>query len=144
MTFISYSMNDQEFADKLYDDLQRSGVRCWFAVEDMPIGAKILDEIDRAISRQENVILILSKNALNSGWVEDEVLRAFEVELERGRRILLPIRLDDSVMKSNKTWVKKVRRRLVGDFRDWQDDWTYNLEFNRLLRGLKATAEGGE
>ena len=29
--FISYSTKDQEFADRLYADLQTNGVRCWFA-----------------------------------------------------------------------------------------------------------------
>ena len=32
--FISYSTNDQEFADRLYADLQNKGVRCWFAQHD--------------------------------------------------------------------------------------------------------------
>ena len=30
-------------------DLQAKGVRCWFAPEDMKIGAKMLDTIDQAI-----------------------------------------------------------------------------------------------
>lgn len=29
--FISYSSKDQDFADRLYADLQSRGVRCWFA-----------------------------------------------------------------------------------------------------------------
>ena len=33
--FISYSTRDQEFADRLYADLQNNGVRCWFAPHDI-------------------------------------------------------------------------------------------------------------
>ena len=33
--FISYSTHDQEFADRLYADLQAKGVRCWFAPHDI-------------------------------------------------------------------------------------------------------------
>jgi len=33
--FISYSTKDQEFADRLYADLQDNGVRCWFAPHDI-------------------------------------------------------------------------------------------------------------
>ena len=33
--FISYSAKDQEFADRLYLDLQNKGVRCWFAPHDI-------------------------------------------------------------------------------------------------------------
>jgi uncharacterized protein YjbI with pentapeptide repeats len=39
--FISYSTNDQEFADRLYADLQNKGVRCWFAQHDIQAGKKI-------------------------------------------------------------------------------------------------------
>jgi hypothetical protein len=33
--FISYSSKDQDFAERLYSDLQAKGVRCWYAPEDM-------------------------------------------------------------------------------------------------------------
>jgi TIR domain len=35
--FISYLTKDQEFADRLYADLQNKGVQCWFAPHDLPI-----------------------------------------------------------------------------------------------------------
>jgi len=38
--FISYSSKDDDFAKRLYFDLQREGVRCWFAPEDLKIGAE--------------------------------------------------------------------------------------------------------
>jgi hypothetical protein len=37
--FISYSGKDQEFADRLYADLQNKGVRCWFAPHDIRAAA---------------------------------------------------------------------------------------------------------
>jgi hypothetical protein len=39
--FISYSSNNEAFAEHLYTDLQSKGVRYWFAPEDMKIGDKI-------------------------------------------------------------------------------------------------------
>ena len=47
--FISYSTKDQDFADRIYTDLQQNGVRCWFAPHDLPIGGKILDEISEQL-----------------------------------------------------------------------------------------------
>jgi hypothetical protein len=38
--FISYSSKDDAFAKRLHADLQNTGVRCWFAPHDLPIGAK--------------------------------------------------------------------------------------------------------
>ena len=39
--FISYSTANQDFADRLYADLQNNGVRCWFAPHDMHSGKRI-------------------------------------------------------------------------------------------------------
>jgi uncharacterized protein YjbI with pentapeptide repeats len=76
--FISYSAKDQEFAERLYADLQNKGVRCWFAPHDLRIGRKILDAIDAAIRLRDRVLLILSEHSINSDWVEDEVTAGFE------------------------------------------------------------------
>src|SRR5271165_2006287 len=96
--FISYSTKDQGFADRLHADLQNKGVRCWFAPHDLPIGGKILDEIDAAIRLRDKVVLILSEHSIRSDWVEDEVKTAVEEERKRGQTVLFPIRLDDAVM----------------------------------------------
>jgi hypothetical protein len=57
--------------------LQNNGVRCWFAPHDMPIGGKILDEIDTAIRLRDKVLLILSERSIKSDWVEDRGLEGF-------------------------------------------------------------------
>jgi len=61
--FISYSTKDQEFADRLYADLQNKGVRCWFAPHDIQAGKKIHEQIDEAIRRYERLLLILCPTA---------------------------------------------------------------------------------
>jgi TIR domain len=47
--FISYSTKDQDFADRLYADLQAKGVRCWFAPHDVQGGRKLHEQIGEAI-----------------------------------------------------------------------------------------------
>jgi hypothetical protein len=83
--FISYSSMDQAFAERLHADLQDSAVRCWFAPEDMKIGDKIRPRIDDAIRIHDKLLLILSKNSINSSWVEKEVETAFEKERQQGK-----------------------------------------------------------
>ena len=56
--FISYSTNDQVFADRLYADLQTKGVRCWFAPHDIQAGRKIYEQIDEAIKVYDKLLLI--------------------------------------------------------------------------------------
>jgi hypothetical protein len=62
--FISYSSKDDDFAKRIHADLQSKGVRCWFAPHDLPIGGKILDEIDAAIRLRDKVLLIVSEHSI--------------------------------------------------------------------------------
>jgi uncharacterized protein YjbI with pentapeptide repeats len=134
--FISYSTKDQEFAERLYADLQNKGVRCWFAPHDLRIGDKILDEIDAAIRFRDKVLLILSKHSIKSDWVEDEVTAGFEEERKRGHVVLFPVRLDEAVMKTNEAWAAKLRARLIGDFQHWKDHDAYKRSFEHVVRDL--------
>jgi uncharacterized protein YjbI with pentapeptide repeats len=135
--FISYSSKDDDFAKRIHADLQSKGVRCWFAPHDLPIGGKILDEIDAAIRLRDKVVLILSEHSIGSGWVEDEVKTAFEEERRRKQTMLFPIRLDDAVMETGEAWAAKLRAdRNIGDFRQWKDHDSYQEVFERVLRDL--------
>jgi uncharacterized protein YjbI with pentapeptide repeats len=135
-SFISYSSNNDNFANRIHADLQNKGVRCWFAPHDMPIGGKILDEIDSAIRLRDKLLLILSEHSIKSDWVEDEVTKAFEEERKRGQTVLFPIRLDDAVMDTNEAWAAKLRARHIGDFRRWKEHDEYQKSFGRVLRDL--------
>jgi uncharacterized protein YjbI with pentapeptide repeats len=140
--FISYSSLDDDFARRIHADLQSKGVRCWFAPHDLPIGGKILDEIDAAIRLRDKVVLILSEHSIGSDWVEDEVKTAYEEERRRKQTMLFPIRLDDTVMETTEAWAAKLRAdRNIGDFRQWKDHDRYREVFERVLRDLAAGAK---
>lgn len=103
----------------------------------MPIGAKIWDAIDEAIKLRDKLLLILSKNAIGSDWVEDEVQKAFAEERERKQPVLFPIRIDDAVMETPEPWARKLRdQRNIGDFRYWKDHDAYKDSFERVVRDL--------
>jgi uncharacterized protein YjbI with pentapeptide repeats len=142
--FISYSSQNEDFARKLYNDLQESGVRCWFASEDLKIGAKLRYAIDEAIRFRDKLLIVLSENSIGSDWVETEVETAFEEEKERGVTVLFPLRIDDAVMETTKPWARMLRReRHIGNFSDWKQPEAYKVVFNRLIRDLKATEPDG-
>ena len=137
--FISYASKDDAFAKRLHADLQNTGVRCWFAPHDLPIGAKTWDAIDAAIRVRDKLLLILSKNAIASDWVEDEVSKAFAEERRRNQLVLFPLRIDETVMMTAEPWAVKLRdQRNIGDFRKWKDHDAYRQAFDRVLRDLKA------
>jgi TIR domain/Pentapeptide repeats (8 copies) len=136
--FISYSSQDVMLARRLHADLQDQGVRCWFAPEDMKIGDKIRPRIDKAIHMQDKLLLLLSKHAIESSWVEVEVESAFDKESRQKREVLFPVRLDESVMQTSHAWARTIcQTRHIGDFTHWMDPQEYQQTFERLLRDLK-------
>jgi hypothetical protein len=137
--FISYSSNDEEFARRLYNDLLREGVKCFFAPEDLKIGERFRVRIDEAVRVHDKLLLILSEDSVSSQWVEKEVETAFEKEEEQKKTVLFPVRLDDAVMEEKTGWAADVRKsRHIGDFRDWKNHDSYKQAFERLMRDLKA------
>jgi hypothetical protein len=137
--FISYSSKDDGFAKRLHADLQQKGVRCWFAPEDLKIGDKFRTRIDESIRIHDKLLLVLSENSIPSGWVETEVEVAFRKERQENKTVLFPVRLDDTVLKTDKAWAAQVAdTRHIGDFRAWKDHDQYQKSFERLLGDLKA------
>jgi hypothetical protein len=137
--FISYSKDDREFAERLFTDLKMHEVQCWFAPEDLKIGDKFHDRIEHSIQSQEKLLLILSRSSIQSTWVEREVKAAMEREERRGSQILFPIRIDEEIMQSDKSWAADIRRqRHIGNFCLWHEENRYQLALMRLLRDLKV------
>jgi hypothetical protein len=137
--FISHSSRDREFCERLHNDLQAAGVRCWFAPEDLKTGDRFRDEIESAIRLHDKLLLVLSENSVQSDWVRSEVDGAFERETREHKQVLFPVRLDDAVMDTPKAWAADIRRqRHIGDFSGWKDHDSYKKAFDRLLRDLRA------
>lgn len=144
--FISYSTIDQQFADRLYADLQASGVRCWFASHDARFGKKLHEQIDEAIRVHEKLLLILSPASMASEWVKTEISKARAREIKEKRRILFPISLCPfSVVRkwecfdadTGKDSAKEIREYLIPDFSKWRNFDDYHEKFDRLLASLR-------
>jgi uncharacterized protein YjbI with pentapeptide repeats len=137
--FISFSSKDQEFAERLYSDLQQKGVRCWFAPEDMKTGDKIRHRIDESIRLYDKLLLVLSQHSIASTWVEHEVEMALAKEQKAKRTVLFPIRLDTAIIDMEQDgWPSEVRHtRHITDFSHWKQHDEYQMALARLLRDLQ-------
>jgi hypothetical protein len=144
--FISYSTKDQEFADRLYADLQAKGVHCWFAPHNIQVGRKIHEQIDEAIRIYDRLLLILSDDSMKSEWVGTEISKARKRERKEQRRMLFPISLVpyDAIRDwecfdadAGKDSAREIREYYVPDFKNWKDHDSYAV-FERLVRDLKA------
>jgi hypothetical protein len=151
---IPYSTNDQEFAERLYNDLQGNGVRCWFAPHEMQGGKPIHEQIDQAIRRYEKLLLILSEHSIASGWVETEIANAWERQIQERKdapaeHVLFPVRLVSFETLENwrcpdpttgRDLAREIRKYFIPDFSNWTDHDSYQTAFQRLVKDLKAEA----
>jgi hypothetical protein len=147
--FISYATLDQEFADRLYADLQAKGVRCWFAPHDIKGGRKLHEQIDEAIRLHDRLLLILSEHSMSSEWVNTEIAKARKREVKEGKRVLFPVRLVEfEVLRdrecfdgdTGKDSAREIREYFIPDFSNWKDHDSYRTAFQRLVSDLKAEA----
>jgi uncharacterized protein YjbI with pentapeptide repeats len=145
--FISYSTKDEEFASRLYADLQGIGIRCWKWDHDARTGRSLWGEVDSAIRVFDKVVLIASKDSLRSAAVNREIERAIQQEDLRfssddvaRRDVLFPIRLDDYIFKRWEHERKAdVLRKVIADAHGWnKSPKRYREIFNRLVRDLRA------
>lgn len=137
--FISYSTKDEDFARRLYADLQSVGIRCWFAPSDLKIGRRLTSSINEAIRVHDKLLLILSEHAIRSDWIGIEVRNALRKELEQQSPVLFPVRLDDAVFRSREEWAWELKDRYIADFRDWKEPAKYQRSITRLIMDLKAS-----
>src|SRR2546421_147548 len=136
--FISYSSQDQEFAERLYADLQRKDIRCWFAPEDLKIGDEFRNRIDESIRLYDKLLVILSQHSIDSSWVEYEVKKALKKEQDQGKPTLFPIALDEAIKDAPDAWAANIRRkRHIGDFTKWKEYDAYQKGLKRLMRDLQ-------
>jgi hypothetical protein len=145
--FISYSSNDQQFAEHLYGDLQSNNVRCWFAPHDVRGGRKLHEQIDQAIRVHEKVLLILSSHSMSSEWVKTEIIKARKREVRENKQVLFPVRLvsfgairdwECFDADTGKDSAREIREYFIPDFSDWKNHDSYDAAFERLLKDLKA------
>ncbi|MCE7925032.1 MAG: TIR domain-containing protein [Haliscomenobacteraceae bacterium CHB4] len=111
----------------------------------MKPGDDIYESISKGISWYDKMILVCSQESLSeSWWVDRELDRVLTKERdlfkERGKRInlLIPITIDDYVFKWDGAKAEEVRRYVIGDFKDWQDDAKFEKALNDLVHALNA------
>lgn len=72
LLFLSYSRQERNFADWLVNNLQRDQVEIWFDLQRLTPGSDWRDQIDQALARSSGLILIASRSALASSYVQQE------------------------------------------------------------------------
>ncbi|MBZ0295033.1 MAG: toll/interleukin-1 receptor domain-containing protein [Anaerolineae bacterium] len=77
--FISHSTDDSDTTQWFDENLQAEGFDTWVDVTNIPPGSTWVREIERGVRECKALVVILTKNALKSEWVEREVLLALDL-----------------------------------------------------------------
>ena len=87
--FISYSHKDQEYATQLAQTLEMEGYTTWIDNRGIDYGAHWPHVIQEALDTCTAFIVVMSPNAFDSQWVQNELSRA-----QRKQKPILPLLLD--------------------------------------------------
>jgi formylglycine-generating enzyme required for sulfatase activity len=115
--FISYAHADADFAKRLVAELRKRGYKCWIDDEAIKGGARWAKAIAEGISNCSALIVIVTRRALQSDWVEKEILWAQQPQVEKP---VIPVLLEDVTGEAgfinlvNLQWVACFDRDPVG------------------------------
>jgi uncharacterized protein YjbI with pentapeptide repeats len=147
--FISYSLKDTLFANRVYQILKKNDVRAFLWEVDAPGGKPLKEIMASGIQRHERLLFIASENSIRS--------QACQFELSEGRRkqealwrtILFPIYIDDylfSVRKedirpialANEYWenIEELKRVNALDFKVFNQDKVDDAGFEKAVLNL--------
>lgn len=93
--FISYSRKDKEIAKKVKSDLESiclpngNKIKCWIDITGIESSKQFQDVIIRNIKSSAIVLLLLSKNSMNSEWTKKEIDFA-----KSKNKVIIPVRID--------------------------------------------------
>ena len=93
LVFLSYSHSDTEFANRLSDDLQALGLSVWQDWKNVRPGDSISTRIENALHTSDYFLLVLSTASISSAWVDREYRTALNLQLEKGKPYVIPLRL---------------------------------------------------
>lgn len=94
--FLSHAHVDRTDADRLYRWLSDVvGLSVWYDAKNLPVGATIGQALPQAISDSRALMLLLSKDSVRSGWVEQEWGHAMNHQTQHRDFRIIPVRLDD-------------------------------------------------
>jgi hypothetical protein len=124
--FISFSSQDKEFALRLSESLKFHGVDAWCYLWEMKVGDSLIDKINEGLKASDYLIVILSKNSLDSHWVKKELNAGFMLEA-RGNFKIIPALIEDC----GERMPPLLQEKIYADFRR-----DFSIGFKEIRRAL--------
>ena len=118
--FISHSSKDKSFANFLYTDLKDAGCIPWLDEWDIVGGQSIPTEIEKGIDNSDFLLILLSKNSVESSWVRAEWESSIWDENKDKQVRVIPLLIEDCAIPrflKSKKYID-FREDYVSAFRD--------------------------
>jgi hypothetical protein len=127
--FISHSSIDKPFAESLKGKLENEGILTWFDSKDLDIGDIVSEKISEGIMESSFFLMIISENSIKSKWVKYELDEAYDLHINKGKRILPCVYGNFS----NEDIPSRLRKHLYADFRD-DENRAFELVKRSIIR----------
>ena len=89
--FISHNYKDKPMARRLADLLTNYGIKAWIDESEIKIGDSLIEKIRSGLDYMDYLVVLISKNSVESEWVKKELDIAMNREIEGKRVVTVPI-----------------------------------------------------
>jgi hypothetical protein len=134
--FISHSHRDKEIVRKLAADLQAHGVQTWVDEAEIKVGDSILQRINDALHSADYILVVLSKDSINSTWVQQEIAGAVARDPNAANRILIPVVVEPLEVPAAIRHIRYVDLSKPERYEEGSEKWCrpYRVPSRRLFR----------
>jgi len=143
--FLAYSWEEKAFADRLYEDLQQCGIRCWHVPHYVSAesGSGYTDEgVGGLLQPGDRFIVVASAALLAHERIKFEIGTAGAVSRQEKQPTVLLLRLGNFEQSRWREQFSQLASRWpTYDFSHWQDDNEYHHQLHRLVQALRQRRE---
>lgn len=125
--FLSHNSKDKPWVKKLAERLTADGVVVWLDEAELNIGDSLIEKISSGIREMEYVAAVISRNSVESTWVQKEINLAMSKEIMGRKVTVLPLLIERCELPAALT------DKLYADFTNPEN---FETEYLRLLRTL--------
>jgi len=93
--FLSHNSKDKPFVRQLAADLRTFGFESWIDEAEIAYGQSLIQTIVTSIEAVSLVIVVISKNSVDSEWVKKELDMSLLLEIEERKNFVIPLIIDD-------------------------------------------------
>jgi hypothetical protein len=125
--FISYNHKDRHFVENLAENLVAAKHHIWIDRWELSLGDSLTQRIQGALTKAHAILVIVSKNSVDSEWCKRELNAGLVRELEEKQTLVMPCVIDDCEIPLF------LRDKLYADFRRDPDE-AFDLVDRSLAR----------